>query len=117
MNRVSPIWSHGVAYSLVASPRRPRSRSTSTARWLMMCARGVFATQFNIGDHVHPHPVGGQRQRGGAAHGTGAHDNDVGVVAIHGPERHEGGRRKDRGVHGTFSKAVSRGAVSTAVVY
>ena len=32
-----------------------------------------------LGHHVHPHPVGGQRQRGGAAHGTGSHDNDVGV--------------------------------------
>ena len=47
VNRVSPIWSHGVAY-LRASSSIPRSRSTSTARWLVMCARGEFATHGNI---------------------------------------------------------------------
>ena len=66
---------------------------------------------------VHADPVGRQRERRGGTGGAETDDHDVGVEAVHRDERAEGGRRKRRCVHGTFSEAVSRGAVSTAGVH
>ena len=48
---------------------------------------------------VHPHAIARQREGRGAARGAETDHDDVGVEAIHGPERHEGGWRKDGGVH------------------
>ena len=90
----------------LASSSTPRSRSTSSARWLVMWARGVLASQFHCETIVHAHPVGGQRQRGGGAHGAGADDEDVGVEIRGVPRTGAGGGVQQVGGAGNIGEVL-----------
>ena len=81
-NDVWPMSSFGTPFSST-SASTPASRRTSIVRWLVMCARGVFAVQRYFVMHDVVDAQRAQEQRAGTAGRTAPDDEDVRLQDAH----------------------------------